>query len=135
LPSVSRLNGSRPFISRFTGVEFERDRFQAATALLGFHAVPFVRQEMVEAGEQEGTEPPLRTVGFGELAPLEQAGEKRLGQVLGIRRRMTATPDKGVERIPVGAAQVRQGLPRVGGVAASRGRHQRPACRQERGVP
>ena len=72
---------------------------------------------MVHGDEDEGAEPATLGVGAGEGVAFQQAGEKGLGQILGVMDGITAPPHIGVKRIPVGLAEAGQGVPGPGGVA------------------
>src|SRR5207245_2190013 len=90
--------------------------------LLGRLAVVFVGQEVLAGGEQVGAEPAAGAVGGGEVVLLQEAGEERLGQVLGGVVVVATAADISINRVPVQPAQVGQRLPGVrGGRVLSRG--------------
>ena len=74
---------------------------------------------MLHGGDQVGAEPALRRLERAERIFRQQAREKLLGQILGLRRRVPLPPDEGVEGKPIGTAQflqrggglLRRGLP------------------------
>jgi len=84
----------------------ERDLDRAAAPLPGALAVPLVRQEMRHRREQEGPEAPRFGAKVAQVFFLEEAGEVRLRQVLGVGRRHPATADERVDRRPVGLADL-----------------------------
>ena len=81
----------------------------AAPALLGLGFVPFVRQEVLQRGQQEGTKTALFALDVAEAVLLDKAGEELLREVLGGRLVVAPAPDVNVERIPIGAAELLQG--------------------------
>jgi len=104
----------------------ERDGRLRAAALEGAGAVPFVREEALEGGEQKGAETAFARVGTLNPALLQQPGEKSLREVLRIVDGMAAPAHIGVERWPVGAAQGGERLVGERGVAVAGMEHERP---------
>jgi hypothetical protein len=86
----------------------QREMFRAAPALLGLRAVPFVGEEVLQRGEQEGAE----LAAFGgeafEVVLLQKAGEERLHEILRVLLRLPLPAHEGVERIPIRLAQLGQ---------------------------
>src|SRR5213593_3293947 len=60
---------------------------------------------MPQRGEEEGAESALARINSAQKTPFQQLREERLREVLSIFRGMTAPPNVGVKRIPIGAAQ------------------------------
>ena len=90
--------------------QIQRQELLAAAALLRAVLFPFMGQEMVQRGEQEGAEPAAVGVGAGDGVALQEPGEEFLGQVLGVRRRMATPAHVSVKGIPVGLAKPGQGI-------------------------
>ena len=65
---------------------------------------------MLERRLQEDPETPQLGVEVGEVALLEELGEVGLGEVAGLVGVISLVPDEGVEGVPVGLAQVLEGL-------------------------
>ncbi len=90
------------------GVVIEGEQGLAAASLLRLAAPPFVGQKMVKCREQEGPEAAFVAIHRPQETLLKQPLEESLRQVLRLVRFMSATPDMGIERIPIGAAQTFQ---------------------------
>ena len=82
--------------------------FRAAAAFLGLRAVPFVGEEVLQRGEEEGAE--LAALGGEafEVVLLQKAGEERLHEILRVLLRLPLPAHEGVERIPIRLAQLGQ---------------------------
>ena len=130
-PRSNRLSGVA-VVCRFQPVTLlgriivQRKHALPAAAFLRLRFVPFVGHEMFHGREQKGAEPSALPVGLGHPVSLQQAGEELLRQILGIGRRAAATAGVGIERIPVGLAQVSQGVVGARGVAVPGRQHHRP---------
>ena len=126
LPLKQPLGGQlvgRLAIVAALGVEpvdrYDRD---AAAAFGGPIVVATIGQVVLAGRPEERAEPALRLVQARQVAAFEKVGEEALDDILGLIRRTTMTPDKGVEREPVIAAQLLQ---------CRRGRAGRPDRRRE----
>ena len=104
---------------------------QVPTALLRPGAVPFVGKESFEGGEEKRPEPAALPSDAGEIVFLEQPAKELLGEILGIVGSMTLSADVGIKRIPVGLAEVGEGLPGLRAVRPRGGGDQGPAGRGE----
>ena len=106
-------------------LQVERNHLSAA-AFLRACLVPFVGEKMVHAGQQEGTEPAFLRRDGGDGVAFQQPREECLREVLGVFGRIAAPPHVGVERMPVGLAEIFERGAGAGGVAARRRQHHRP---------
>src|SRR5262249_24991380 len=88
-----------------TGID--RQRRDPATSLGGPVVRVAVGEKAGAVGPQERPEPALARVGGRDVAALQQPGEVALRQVQGLFGAMPLAPDEGVERIPVGGAELR----------------------------
>src|SRR5882757_3704173 len=102
------------------------DRPLSPAAFLRAKLIPFIGEEMLERSEQEGTEPSTFRVGPFEVIAFEKAGEKLLGQILGVLRPPAQPPHMDIERIPIGAAQGREGCRSLWRVALAGLKHYTP---------
>src|ERR1035438_4405403 len=66
----------------------QRQYLATAAPLLGYSLFPFTGQEVLHGREDKGTELAQLRGGAGQRAAFEQLLKKRLGQILGIRRRI-----------------------------------------------
>ena len=89
----------------------ERD---APAALGRFGPVPFVGQEMVDGDHEERTELAFAPVHLRQVVLVQQPEEELLREVLRVVRLVTPLPHVGIERVPVGAAELFQGFLRAG---------------------
>ena len=72
---------------------------------------------MLEGAQQKGAKAAAVRISDVEHVLPQQVQKEALDQVLGVLRAMAALPQEGIERIPVSAAQLFQGGPRIGGRA------------------
>src|SRR5207244_13349746 len=124
---VRRIN----LIACVGAVPVERERRRAAAALLALGAVPFVREEVFQRGEDEGAKFPLLAAEPFEVIPGEESGEEALRQVFGVLTGVAVPSNVGVKRIPISAAQFLERQIRLPCATAARGEHDRPTRRAE----
>lgn len=107
----------------------------SAAALQGGAAFVLADEEVVQGGEEEGAEASAFPGEACEVVALEEPGEEGLGEILGGMRIMAAAPDEGVERVPVGAADLFECVASTGAVRIARacGEDEGPACGGEEG--
>ena len=67
--------------------------------------VPFLGKKMMQAREQERAKTAFVRTDGGHRIVLQQEGEESLGQILGILRRIAASPHVGIEWMPVDLAE------------------------------
>src|SRR5262245_65772946 len=77
----------------------------APAALDALRPVPFVGQEMLQSRQKKRAKATALGVESLEIILFKEAGEERLGQVLGVLPGMATPPHVGVERKPIGTAQ------------------------------
>ena len=94
-------------VARLGGVELQGHEPGGPAALLGVGSIPLVGEKIPEGGEQKGAKPAALAVGAGQPVPLQQTGEEFLGEILGIRRVVTAPANIGIKWIPIGGAKMR----------------------------
>jgi len=87
----------------------------APTTFLGMGAGPFMGQEMLHDTEEPGTKAALGGISSVEQPPGEKLSEKFLGEFFGGFGIITAATDISVQRIPIGAAEVFEGMIGLGG--------------------
>ncbi len=75
-----------------------------AAALLRPALVPFVGEEMLQGGEEEGAETTAFAGCVPEIIFLKQLSKESLGEVFGIVMSGSASADEGMEGIPVSQA-------------------------------
>src|SRR5262245_36141642 len=97
-----------------------------AAALLRPCAIPLVSEKMFEGCQQERAELAALAPGVLQIIPLQQPDEEALCQVFRLRRGEASSPQIGINRRPVGAAQFRQSLLCVRRRTLSGGKHQAP---------
>src|SRR5262249_36741891 len=102
-----------------------KDRF-AAAPLAGLSAVPFIRKEMLKAGKKKTSEAADPRSDVSDVILLQQAREKALRQVFGLGRVVSAAPNVGVKRIPIGLAEFGQSLLELGRVFFAHGQNGAP---------
>ena len=95
-------------ITVLPGHGIERNNHLPAATLLAPGFAALLTKEVLEEREQERPELALLMVQVIEEILLQQPREKLLRQVLRLRRVVPLAPDLGVERRPVGAAQLLQ---------------------------
>ena len=78
-------------MSNFRAVR--RNNLSATASFQPLRLVPFIRQEMVQRGEQKSAEPPALAIRLGNVVPLQHSSEKRLSQILRIVNRITLSSD------------------------------------------
>ena len=81
-----------------------------AAPLLAMGLVPFVSKIMLQRTEEECSEPPAPGIRVADVVLLDNPFEETLRQVLRRMGIVTAPPDIGIERIPISAAKLFQGL-------------------------
>lgn len=89
--------------------EVEREGVEVAGAALRPPAIPLVGHEVAHRGEEEGAKPPALRRDLGQVAFLQEAEEVGLSQVGGLVGRVAEPADEGVERFPVGGAELFEG--------------------------
>ncbi len=62
-------------------------------------------KKMLESRQEKEPEPPPLGLRFGQIAAIEEHGEKPLGQIFGLGRWESLPADVGIQRIPVKGAQ------------------------------
>src|SRR5262249_24992212 len=90
------------------------DRHDANTTSPARVSAVLIDEEMLAVGQQERAEAPLTLVGGSDYALLYEPGEVSLRQVLSVRGSVAATPNEGVDRIPVRLAKCGECIPRSG---------------------
>src|SRR5436190_17451162 len=88
---------------------------------------------MVQGREEKRAELSFLAGDGAESVLSQQPREKLLGEILRVMRRVTALADIGVERIPIGLAELCQRLAGAWCVIASGRQHNRPVCGDENG--
>ena len=106
---------------------FDGDVGLAAAAFFGGGFFPFVGEEALHEGEEEGAQAALFFAGAGESVALEEAVEECLGEVFGFVVGSAAAADVGVEGKPVEAAEVAEGAGGGVGVFVAEGEDEAPA--------
>src|SRR6185369_9370176 len=104
----------------------EGDHLVLAAPLFGLSLPPFIRQEMLQGSEQEGTELSLFGVDGAEVILFQHPGEEFLGQILRFVDLVTAVANESVEGIPVGAAEILQGSLGLRGVTLAGSQYHGP---------
>jgi hypothetical protein len=110
----------------------EREMGGGAAAFLALGLVPFVGEEVFEAGEEEGAKLTPLGVEVFEVVPGEETDEEGLDEILGLRFGVALAPDISVERKPVSLAQLSECLVGLGRGLTSSGDHDCPAGGDER---
>ena len=113
------------------GVDVDAEDGPAAAALLRGRAVPRVGQEVLHRRQQPGAEPPAVGVGVGQVVLLDQAGEEPLREVERLVGVIAPAAHEGVQRVPVQAAKLAQGLARLGRGGLAGGGDESPAGGRE----
>ena len=116
-------------IARLAGLDIEGEGRRAAAALQRPLAVPFMREEVSQRGQQKGAKPTLLRIDIGQEVLLQKLGEEALGQVPRLFGAVALMADVGVERLPVGLAERLQGRPSLGVGTVSGGQHLAPLRR------
>ena len=107
--------GRRFALITFFGLEFiEGNDGLAAAAFLGVGARPFVSEEVFHDSEKPGTKAALSGISSVEKAPCEELSKEFLGEFFGCIGIITAAADVSVKRIPIGAAEIFEGVIRLG---------------------
>ena len=88
----------------------ERKEGSAAAAFGRLAAVVFVDQETIQRGQQKGTKPALMRIKICKPVLFEQPRKKFLREILRIFWSVAPLPYIRIEGVPVGAAQLFQGL-------------------------
>jgi hypothetical protein len=96
---------------------------------LAIGAVPFIGHEPFQGHEQEGAEFAFVAGDAFEVIFFKEAGEKSLGEILGIFARMSLPTNVSVERKPISAAEFLEGYGGLGGAAMAGGEHGGPMGR------
>ena len=131
-PAPFKETFGRQIVGRFVDVtsfgvlQVDRDRSSAASSLESAVMIASVGQEVATGGSEKRAEPATSRVGFGQVATLDQIGEKPLNEVAGLVSIEPLTTGKGIERIPVIAAQSLQCVSAfpIGRIAGARTRLQ-----------
>lgn len=98
----------------------ERDRLLTVAALDCAGAVALVREKVLERNEEVGAEASLLAPDGVEVSAFEEAGKEFLGQVLGVFRAMTLSPNERIKWQPITAAKFLERLLRRGRPALCR---------------
>src|SRR5262245_22942976 len=96
-------------IALFLGAELERQMRTVATALLGIPPVVLVGQKVPEACQNKRSKTPALLACLLQELFFQHTGEKRLRQVTGVVLVRPASPNLGIDRVPIGLTQCRQG--------------------------
>jgi hypothetical protein len=112
-------------------VGVDGQRGPAATALEGTAPFVVMGQEEAAVGPQEGAEAAPTTVGRGQDIGLQESREVLLGQVERLVGVMPLAANERIDRIPVGPAQLGQGLAGRGLGAVASGDDATPSGRRE----
>ena len=112
---------------RFGIPHLERQGSHAAPAPLCLPSLALMRQEVLQAGEQERAELARRRMDSGQRVAFEEATEELLREILRLRCAHALPADEGVQRIPVVGAQAIQRLPARRVVRVARLQDDRPA--------
>ena len=92
-------------VTSFGVLQVDRDRSSASSSLHSAVMIASMGQEVATGGSEKRTEPATRRVRFRQVATLDQIGQKPLNEVAGLLSIKPLTAGKGIERIPVIAAQ------------------------------
>jgi hypothetical protein len=111
-------------VLRVIGVQ--RHKLDRASSFLTAALGPFIDEEMIDGGEQKGSEPASSGISQRETTALEQSREKLLRQVFGVLGVMAFAANIGVEWIPVGAAKLVQRMRRAGRIQRCGRKHDAP---------
>src|SRR5262249_45123033 len=84
----------------FGGGVIQRTEREFAAPLLGVGTAPFVGQKVLQGGQQEGAKPAFPAVHRPQIILLQQAGKKRLGQILRLRPFIASPPYECVKGKP-----------------------------------
>ena len=84
--------------------QVQREDLTASAPFLRAELFPFVGQEVVHRGQQEGAEPAFLAVGVAHPTMLQKACEELLSQILRIGGGEVPPAHVGVKGIPVGLA-------------------------------
>ncbi len=104
-----------------------------ATCLRGGR--PALAQHRVpERFKQKRSEPASAGVGPGDETAFDQLREEGLGEILRLGWRMAGSTRECVERIPIGAAELFQGLAGGAGASLTRGQNHAPVRGRKRGA-
>src|SRR5689334_14379546 len=94
-------------VTALRGIEIEREMRLISATFDGLLLLPFVLHQVLQAGEQPRTEPARpRFRALEDPLGYHPAGEEFLGQILGLSRRVATPPKVGVERVPIGHAEL-----------------------------
>lgn len=87
---------------------------------------------MIDGREKEGAELPFARIDLRQIVLTQQPRKELLSQALGVLGAVSSPADVSVEGIPVGAAQLLQGLGGLGRLALSRRQHHASMGRGEK---
>ena len=129
----------RDFVDRlqavaiFCGIDVDGQNLAIAASLLRTLSPLLVRDELIEAAQQERSKAPLLGISTFNSAAFKQRGHKRLRQILSVHRLVAATSEVGVKRVPVGRAKFRQRVFRLRRADPNRLDHRPPRrCKSSR---
>src|SRR5436190_8312463 len=112
-------------------VLIKRNEALATTAFGGAGAVPFVRQKVFQASDEERTKFPVVRRKLSEMVLREKSGEELLSKVLRVRRVEPLSAYESIKRIPISAAKIGERALGAGCVIARRQLHHAPMGRRE----
>src|SRR5208282_5451795 len=92
-------------VTSFGVLQVNRDRSTASSSLHCTVMIASVGQEVGTSSSEKRTESATRRICFRQVATLDQIGKKSLNEVAGLLSVKSLTTGKGVERIPIIAAQ------------------------------
>src|SRR5262245_64385620 len=118
-------------IALFRLLLVERDEPHATPALAGGGLVPFIRKEVLERRQQEIAKAAPAFFHVAQIPLFDQAREKFLCQILGLLHAVASATRVNVERIPVGAAELFEGVTGNDRFTQARRQHHTPVSAHE----
>ncbi len=139
-PAPLKETFGRQIVGRFVDVtsfgvlQVDRDGSSASSSLHRTVMLASMGQEVAAGGSEKRAEPATRRIGFRQVATLDQVGKKSLNEVAGLLSIKALTTGKGIERIPVIAAQLLQcvsafPISRIAGAKNTTPVRRRESCR------
>src|SRR5688572_15363182 len=92
-------------VAIFSRLVVPRDDGAASAAFGPVIVVPVVGQKVFQRSQEEGTEAPVLRTDRRQTVSFQKTGQELLGQILGLMMSASLATNKGVERIPIGAAK------------------------------
>jgi hypothetical protein len=111
--------------------KINRQHQLSATSFLSPLSVPLVHHEVLERGQQKGTEPSKFPLNSSDILSLEQVCKKALRQIGGLIRVIPLLPQVGVHGVPISLAELLESRISYVGIIIPRRAHRAPMRRRE----